>query len=65
MSADTPPANARRISDFAARAALYGAPGETSIAKEVSGLHPVYRAIVEAAPSAVLATCGRWRGLPP
>lgn len=47
-----------RIRDTAALAALYGAPGETSIAKEASSLHPVYRAIVEAAPFAVLATHG-------
>jgi len=47
-----------RIRDTAALAALYGAPGETSIAREASSLHPVYRAIVEAAPFAVLATHG-------
>jgi len=52
---DTDP---HRIRDTAALAALYGEPGETSIRKEVDSLHPVYRAIVEAAPFAVLATAG-------
>jgi PPOX class probable FMN-dependent enzyme len=53
-----PPTDAYRIRDIATLAALYGQPGETSVAKEVSSLHPVYRAIVEAAPFAVLATSG-------
>lgn len=47
-----------RIDDLATLAALYGAPGETSIRKETDHLHPHYRAIVEAAPFAVLATAG-------
>lgn len=47
-----------RIADTATLAALYGEPGEASIRKEVDRLHPVYRAIVEAAPFAVLATAG-------
>jgi len=47
-----------RVRDAAILAALYGEPGDTSIRKEVSFLHPHYRAIVEAAPFAVLATCG-------
>ena len=47
-----------RIDDLAALAALYGEPGETSLRKEVDHLHPHYRALVEASPFAVLATCG-------
>jgi len=58
MSHHTDPADPHRVRDAAMLAALYGEPGETSIAKEVSFLHPHYRAIVEAAPFAVLATCG-------
>lgn len=55
FSADADP---HRVRDTATLAALYGQPGEASIRKEVSSLHPVYRAIVEAAPFAVLATNG-------
>lgn len=58
MSSDTAHADAFRIRDTATLAALYGEPGATSLRKEVSHLHPVYRAIVEAAPFAVLATVG-------
>ena len=47
-----------RIDDLARLAALYGEPGETSLRKEIDWLHPHYRAIVEAAPFAVLATRG-------
>ena len=47
-----------RITDLAELEALYGAPGEASIRKEVDHLAPVYRAIVEASPFAVLATSG-------
>src|ERR1700754_4816452 len=47
-----------RIEDLATLAALYGEPGEASIRKKVDHLHPHYRAIVEAAPFAVLATAG-------
>ena len=49
---------AHRIDDLASLAALYGQPGETSVRKEVGYLHPHYRAIIEAAPFAVLATAG-------
>jgi PPOX class probable FMN-dependent enzyme len=55
LHADSEP---HRIRDLATLAALYGEPGEASIRKEVGSLHPVYRAIVEAAPFAVLATSG-------
>jgi len=51
-------ADPHRVRDLATLATLYGEPGETSIRKEVGSLHPVYRAIVEAAPFAVLATSG-------
>ena len=47
-----------RIDDLDTLAALYGAPGEASIRKEVDHLHAHYRAIVEASPFAVLATAG-------
>ncbi|NQW49791.1 MAG: pyridoxamine 5'-phosphate oxidase family protein [Rhodospirillales bacterium] len=38
--------------------ALYGRPGETSTVKEVNWITPHYRAYIEAAPYAALATCG-------
>ena len=47
-----------RIADLDALAARYGAPGATSLAKEVDHVHPHYRAIIERAPFAVLATVG-------
>ena len=47
-----------RIDDLATLAALYGEAGEASVRKEVDHLHPHYRAIIEAAPFAVLATAG-------
>lgn len=47
-----------RIDDLATLAALYGEPGEASIRKEIDHVHPHYRAIIEAAPFAVLATAG-------
>lgn len=46
------------IADLAALTALYGEPGITSLAKEVDHVHPHYRAIIEKAPFAVLATVG-------
>jgi uncharacterized protein len=39
-------------------AALYGQPAEASLIKEVAHLTPGYRALIEATPFAVLATCG-------
>lgn len=39
-------------------ARLFGAVSEASIRKEVSFIHPHYRALIEASPFAVLATCG-------
>ncbi|CAN5889254.1 pyridoxamine 5'-phosphate oxidase family protein [soil metagenome] len=51
-------ADAHTVTDLAALQALYGEPSEASVRKEVSWLHPAYRAIIEAAPFAVLATAG-------
>ena len=38
--------------------ALYGEVGEASRRKEVDHVHPAYRAMIEASPFAILATCG-------
>ncbi|KOF53938.1 MULTISPECIES: pyridoxamine 5'-phosphate oxidase family protein [unclassified Achromobacter] len=46
------------VTDAAALEALYGQPGEASLKKEVDHVHPHYRAFIEAAPFAVLATAG-------
>lgn len=51
-------ADAHTITDLATLQALYGEPGEASVRKEVNWLHPTYRAIIEAAPFAVLASAG-------
>ncbi|MBL8385210.1 MAG: pyridoxamine 5'-phosphate oxidase family protein [Burkholderiales bacterium] len=45
------------IRDPAALRALYGEPAPASLAKEVDHIHPHYRAFIEAAPFAILATC--------
>ncbi|WP_077034287.1 pyridoxamine 5'-phosphate oxidase family protein [Pelomonas sp. KK5] len=50
------------ITDLDALRALYGWPGETSLAKESDHVHPLYAPYIEAAPFAVLATHGP-RGL--
>jgi PPOX class probable FMN-dependent enzyme len=47
-----------RIADVASLEALYEVPAPRSIAKEVDYIHPHYRAFIEAAPFAVLATAG-------
>jgi len=52
------PIDPHHIRDLAALSALYGEPGITSLAKEVPFVHPHYRAIIEKAPFAVLATVG-------
>lgn len=39
-------------------AGLYGEVDENSIKKEISFVHPHYRAMIEASPFALLATCG-------
>lgn len=46
------------IRDTATLERLYGAPGAASISKEVPFIHPHYRALIEAAPFAALATSG-------
>jgi PPOX class probable FMN-dependent enzyme len=38
--------------------AIYGAPNEASLVKEVDRVIPAYRALIEASPFAVLATSG-------
>ncbi len=38
--------------------AIYGLPAETSVVKEVDRVTPHYRALIEASPFAILATCG-------
>ncbi|NVE00573.1 pyridoxamine 5'-phosphate oxidase family protein [Massilia sp. BJB1822] len=50
--------NPHRITDLHALEAVYGQPGQASIVKEVDYIHPHYRAFIEAAPFAVLATAG-------
>lgn len=54
MTADDPHA----IQTLAQLEALYGEVGEASRRKEVDHIHPAYRAMIEASPFAVLATCG-------
>ena len=49
---------AHLITDADALQALYGSPGEASLKKEVDHVHPHYRAFIEAAPFALLATAG-------
>lgn len=39
-------------------ALLFDAPAASSLAKETSFVHPVYRALIEASPFFALATCG-------
>jgi hypothetical protein len=46
------------ITTLAELEALFDAPGEASVRKEVDHVHPLYRAMIEASPFAVLATCG-------
>lgn len=47
-----------RIADIASLEALYDAPAPRAVTKEVDYVHPHYRAFIEAAPFAVLATGG-------
>ena len=44
-----------RIEDLEA---LFGDTGEASLKKEIDFVHPHYRALIEASPFAILATCG-------
>jgi uncharacterized protein len=53
-----PMTDPHRIASVAALEALYGEPAETSLRKEVDHVHPLYRAMIEASPFAVLATSG-------
>lgn len=46
------------IDTVAVLEALYGAPGEASLVKEVDRITPEYRALIEASPFVVLATAG-------
>ncbi|CAO3418041.1 pyridoxamine 5'-phosphate oxidase family protein [Azospirillum endophyticum] len=46
------------ITDLASLEALYGEPAARSVAKEVPALTPGYRALIEASPFFILATCG-------
>ena len=55
---DERPGDDHLIRDPAALEALYGAPLETSIVKQADRVTPEYRAWIEAAPFAVLATAG-------
>jgi len=52
------PADPHLISTPEQLALLFGEVGEASIKKEVSFVHPHYRALIEASPFAVLATSG-------
>lgn len=52
------PVSADTISDIAQLEALFGEVGEASRKKEVGFIHQVYRAWIEAAPFAVLASSG-------
>jgi len=54
----TRPADPHLISTPEQLALLFGEVGEASIKKEVSFVHPHYRALIEASPFAVLATSG-------
>ncbi len=46
------------ITDEAALDALYGAPSEAAVKKEIDYVHPHYRAFIEAAPFVAVATSG-------
>jgi PPOX class probable FMN-dependent enzyme len=54
----TPDASPHLITTPDALAALFGPVAEPSARKEVSSLHPLYRAMIAASPFAVLATGG-------
>lgn len=47
----------QRITDLDMLTRLYGEPSTASLVKEVDHVHPHYRAFIEAAPFAALATC--------
>lgn len=54
----TNPADPHLVTSPEQLAALYGPVGEASLRKEVPSVHPCYRALIEASPFALLATCG-------
>lgn len=54
----TDPADPHLITTAGQLEELYGPVGEASIQKEVSFVHPHYRAMIEASPFAILATSG-------
>jgi PPOX class probable FMN-dependent enzyme len=54
----TNPADPHIIKTAEDLALLFGEVGEASRKKEVSFMHPHYRALIEASPFAILATCG-------
>lgn len=56
MNQDQPPPHT--ISTPEQLQALLGQPSEASLRKEVDHVHPLYRAMIEASPFAVLATAG-------
>jgi hypothetical protein len=49
---------AHRVTSIAQLEALYGAPSEGAVMKEVDHIHPHYARFIAAAPFCVLATCG-------
>ena len=52
------PMDPHLIRDEATLEALYGAPSEPAVMKEVDHVHPHYRAFIEAAPFMAMATSG-------
>ena len=58
MSNDAAARDAFLVRDLDALAALYGAPGESSIAKETPVITAHYRKFIEASPFVALATAG-------
>lgn len=56
--ASTPDEQSHFVETLEQLAALFGEVGEASRKKEVSFVHPHYRALIEASPFAVLATSG-------
>ena len=56
MTPATPPPHT--IESLVELEALFGPVGEASIRKEVPYLHPLYQAVIQASPFAVLATAG-------
>jgi PPOX class probable FMN-dependent enzyme len=54
----TNPIDPHRITTPEQLAGLYGEVDDNSIKKEIGFVHPHYRALIEASPFAILATCG-------